>query len=141
MDGPDERRDAVVTLVDPRSLAVMTGLPLGPDADIGRIIPHGDHCYLLNVGSWRQPRNGAADIFVLESGTSPPPTPLATAPSPPWGAVDDDALYAHHNPTWNQTNRDPTVAFRDWTWRVARSRTGPCRTAGTPATWRGSKVS
>ena len=81
-DGPDEGRYTVATLVDPRSLAVTARLPLGPDTDIWRIVAHGGRFYLLNVGSWRQPRDRASDILVLEPGDPPRPTPLVAAPSP-----------------------------------------------------------
>jgi len=63
--------------------------------------------YLLNVGSWQQPREQANDVLVMEPGNPPKITPLALAPSPLWGAITGDVLYVYHNPTWNQANSDP----------------------------------
>lgn len=97
----------VITLIDPRSLTVQAQLQPGENTDIWRIIPHKGRFYLLNVGSWQQPREQANDVLVLEPGNPPKITPLALAPSPLWGAVTGDVLYAYHNPTWNQANSDP----------------------------------
>jgi hypothetical protein len=97
----------VITLIDPRSLTVQAQLQPGENTDIWRIVPHKERFYLLNVGSWQQPRERANDVLVLEPGNPPRITPLALAPSPLWGAITGDALYAYHNPTWNQANSDP----------------------------------
>ncbi|HLM53018.1 MAG TPA: hypothetical protein VK325_05365 [Pseudoxanthomonas sp.] len=96
----------VITLIDPRSLTVQAQLRPGENVDIWRIIPHQGRFYLLNVGSWQQPREQADDVLVLEPGNAPRITPLALAPSPLWGAIAGDALYVYHNPTWNQANSD-----------------------------------
>ena len=97
----------VITLIDPRSLTVQAQLQLGKNIDIWNIIPHKGRFYLLNVGSWQQPREQANDVLVLEPGNPPKITPLALAPSPLWGAITGDVLYTYHNPKWNQTNSDP----------------------------------
>lgn len=96
----------VITLIDPRSLTVQAQLQPGENTDIWRIIPHKGRFYLLNVGSWQQPREQANDVLVLEPGNPPKITPLALAPSPLWGAITGDVLYVYHNPTWNQANSD-----------------------------------
>lgn len=98
---------SVITLIDPRSLTVQAQIELGKNIDIWCIRPHKGRFYLLNVGSWRQPREQANDLLVLEPGNPPKIKPLALAPSPLWGAIEGDVLYTYHNPTWNQTNSDP----------------------------------
>lgn len=95
-----------IAVIDPRSLTVQTRLELGQNIDIWRIIPHQGRFYLLNVGSWQQPREQANDVLVLTPGNSPEIAPLALAPSPLWGAIEGNFLYTYHNPTWNQMNSD-----------------------------------
>ena len=97
-----------IAIIDPRSLTVQAQLQLGDNIDIWDIIPHKGRFYLLNVGSWQQPREQAKDVLVLEPGKPPKITPLALAPSPLWGAIEGDVLYTYHNPTWNQANSDST---------------------------------
>jgi hypothetical protein len=112
--GPKENKEneedaahSVITLIDPHTLTVQAQIRLGKNTDIWRILPHAGRFYLLNVGSWRQPREQANDVLVLTPSTPPTVTPLALAPSPVWGVIEGNALYAYHNPTWNQTNNDP----------------------------------
>ena len=45
-------------------------------------------------------------MLVLDLDGEPRLRPLQSAPSPVWGAVVDGALYAYHNPMWNQSNND-----------------------------------
>jgi hypothetical protein len=106
-DGPDDARYSAISLIDPHSLAVTAQVQLGRDTDIWRIIPHAGRFYLLNVGSWSQPRDQAQDLLMLEPGDPPRLTPMTSVPAPLWGAIEGDTLYAYHNPTWNQANRDP----------------------------------
>jgi hypothetical protein len=105
--GPKETGYSVATVIDPHSLAVHAQLALGEDTDVWRILPHRGRFYLLNVGSWRRPREQANDVLVLDPGAPPTVSPLAAAAAPLWGAIDGDILYAYHNPTWNQPNGDP----------------------------------
>jgi len=104
--GAEESSYSVITLIDPRTLAVRAQLPPTKNTDIWRIIPHQGRFYLLNVGSWRQPRAQANDVLVLDPGSPASLTPLALAASPLWGAIEGDALYAYHNPMWNQPHSD-----------------------------------
>jgi hypothetical protein len=105
-DGPVEGRYSALVVVDPQTLVVRAQLQLGPDSDIWRIVSHGERFYILNVGSWHQPREHASDVFILEPADPPWLRAIAIAPSPLWGAVDGNALYAYHNPTWDQSNGD-----------------------------------
>ncbi len=105
--GPEETSYSVITLIDPQALTIQTQVPLGKNTDVWRILPHEGRFYLLNVASYRQPREQANDVLVLTPGSSPTIEPLALAPSPLWGAFDGDVLYAYLNPTWNSTITDP----------------------------------
>jgi hypothetical protein len=104
--GADEASYSVVTIVDPQKLTVIAQSQLGKNTDVWRILPHNGNFYLLNVGSYRQPRDHANDILVLTPGTPPVVKPMATAASPLWGAIYGEMLYAYHNPTWNSVVND-----------------------------------
>lgn len=133
--GAEESSYSAITLIDPRTLAVRAQLPPSKNTDVWRIIPHEGRFYLLNVGSWRQPRGQANDVLVLDPGRPPSLTPLALAPSPLWGAIEGDALYAYHNPTWNQPHSDPkrTLSRLDL-------RSGDVLTWALPASWDASDL-
>jgi hypothetical protein len=135
-DGPQEGRYAVVTVVDPRSLTVRAQLELGLDSDVWRIISDAERFYLLNVASWHQAREQASDVFVLDPSDPPQIRSIAVAPSPLWGAIDGGAVYAYHNPTWNQPNGDPARRLS----RVDLS-TGQVQRWPLPDNWNASDLS
>lgn len=101
--GPEEASYSVLHWIDPQTLTVQAQIHLGRNTDIWRILPYQEQFLLLNVGSYRQPREQANDILVFTPGSPPRVASLATSPSPLWGAVDGHFLYAYHNPTWNST--------------------------------------
>lgn len=105
-DGAGNSR-SVLSLIDVHDLRVRAELDAGPNTDLVQALPHGSRVYLLNAGSWRQPREQANDLLVLDLAGEPALSTLALAPSPAWGALDGDALYVFHDPTWNQLNDDP----------------------------------
>lgn len=105
--GPEETSYSVISLIDPQTLTVTAQIPLGKNTDIWRILPHNDRFYLLNAGSYRQPRDQANDILILTPGSSPVITPQALTASPLWGAFDGNVLYVYHNSTWNHPIDDP----------------------------------
>jgi len=106
--GPGETGYSIITIIDPQTLQIRAQLGPEEDVDIWQIIPKDERFYLINVGSWRRPRELANDVLVLDPGRSPTLTPLVSSPSPLWGAIEGDMLYTYHNPTWNQANSDPT---------------------------------
>jgi hypothetical protein len=104
--GPAESSYTVLSVIDPQTLALQEQIELGEHTDIWRVIPHEGDFLLLNAASWRQPRAAAGDVLALDLEGEPRLKPLRSAPSPVWGAVVDGALYAYHNPMWNQPNSD-----------------------------------
>jgi hypothetical protein len=104
--GPEESSYTLLSVIDPQTLTLSEQIALGESTDIWRIIPHQGDFLLLNAASWRQPRAEADDVLALDLGGEPRLRPLRSAPSPVWGAVVDGALYAYHNPMWNQPNSD-----------------------------------
>lgn len=121
---------SVLSVIDARELRVRAEIDAGPNTDLVRALPHGSRIYLLNAASWRQPREQANDLLVLDLSGEPALSPLALAPAPIWGAITGDTLYAYHNPTWNQLNADPGR-------QISRLdlRTGAVETWPLPATW------
>lgn len=101
--GPEEASYSVLHWIDPQTLTLRAQIPLGKNTDIWRILPYQGRFFLLNVGSYRQPREQANDVLVFTPGLSPQIVPMATSPSPLWGAISDRFLYTYHNPTWNST--------------------------------------
>ncbi len=100
--GPEEASYSILYWIDPHTLTLRAQIPLGKNTDIWHILPHQGKFYLLNVGSYRQPRYEANDILVF-TPDSPQVIPLASSPSPLWGAIEGNFLYAYHNPNWNST--------------------------------------
>ena len=96
----------VITVLDPQTLNVRAQLNAGADTDIIRIIAHGGRFYMLNSASWRQPRERANDLLMLDAGAAPRLTTLPLATSPVWGAIEGGALYSYHNPGWDAANQD-----------------------------------
>jgi hypothetical protein len=122
---PDKPSFNVVTIIDPQTLAVRAQLSAGANTDIWRIIPHEGRFYMLNAGSWRQPRAQANDLLVLDVTGAPTLTALALAPSPVWGAIDGEVLYAYHNPVWDQPNSDGTRTISRLDLRTGAQQTWP----------------
>ncbi len=110
-DGPKDTSYAIVTLIDANTLNIKAQLEPLEDVDVWRIIPYKKQFYLLNVSSWRRIRDSANDIMVLSTGNPPTITPLAVAPSPLWGVIKDDKLFAYHNQTFDQPNSNPKRQF------------------------------
>jgi hypothetical protein len=104
--GPKESSYTVLSVIDPQTLTLREQITLGESTDIWRIIPHQGDFLLLNAASWRQPRAEAGDVLALDLEGEPRLRPLRSAASPVWGTVVDGALYAYHNPMWNQPNSD-----------------------------------
>lgn len=101
--GPEEASYSVLHWIDPQALTVRAQIPLGKNTDIWRVLSYQGRFFLLNAGSYRQPREQANDILVFTPGSPPQVTPLPASPSPLWGAIEGHFLYAYHNPTWNST--------------------------------------
>ena len=97
----------VISIIDPESLEIRHQVQLGENTDVWRIIPYRERFYLLNVGSWRQSREMANDVIVIELAASPKITRIPLFQSPLWGQIDGNFLYSYHNPTHNQPNDDP----------------------------------
>jgi hypothetical protein len=133
--GVEESSYSVIILIDPHTLAVRAQFPPRKNTDIWRIIPHQGRFYLLNVGSWRQPRDQANDVLVLDPSGPPSLSPLALAASPLWGAIEGDALYTYHNPTWNQPHSDPQRLLSRMDLR-----SGQVQTWMLPANWDASDL-
>lgn len=98
----------VVSIIDAPSLTVRAQIDAGTGTDVSQALPYGSQVYLLNTGSWREPRGRAGDLLVLDLAGEPTLTAQPLAPAPVWGAFDGDTLYVYHNPVWNQPNEDPT---------------------------------
>jgi hypothetical protein len=69
-------------------------------------------------------------VLVLDPGSPPSLTPLALAASPLWGAIEGDALYVYHNPTWNQPHNDSQRRLSRLNLRSGQVQTWPL-----PANW------
>ncbi len=100
------------------------------DTDIIRIIAHGGRFYMLNSASWRQPRERANDLLMLNTGDAPRLTTLPLATAPAWGAIEDGALYTYHNPGWDAANHDDQRLVARLISLPAPSRPGRCRRSG-----------
>jgi len=98
--GPDDALYSVITLIDPYTLTVRAQLTPDKHTNIWRILPHQGCFYLLNVGSWRQPRAQAQDVLVLDPSDPQKLRGLALAAAPLWGVIAGESLYTYHNPTW-----------------------------------------
>ncbi|MFL5804470.1 MAG: hypothetical protein ACJ8CR_22340 [Roseiflexaceae bacterium] len=122
---PDQPSSDVITIIDPQTVAVRAQLNVGANTDIWRVIPHGGRFYMLNAGSWRQPREQANDLLVLDVTGAPTLTPVALTPSPVWGAIEGDVLYAYHNPVWDQPNSDSTRTISRLDLRTGAKQTWP----------------
>jgi hypothetical protein len=127
---PDKPSSNVITIIDPQTLAVRAQLNAGANTDIWQVIPHGGRFYMLNAASWSQPRPQANDLLVLDLTGVPTLTPLALAPSPVWGAIEGEVLYAYHNPVWDQPNSDDMRAIS-----LLNLRTGAKQTWPLPQNW------
>jgi hypothetical protein len=122
---PDKPSYNVITIIDPQTLALRAQLNAGANTDIWRVLPHGGRFYMLNAASWRQERDQANDLLVLDVTGAPRLTTLALAPSPVWGAIDGDVLYAYHNPVWDQPNDDGTRTISRLDLRTGAKQTWP----------------
>ncbi len=128
--GPEEGSYAAVALINVSTLQAKPPLRLGYSSDIHQILPFNERFYLLNVGSWLMPRGEARDVFILTPGDPPTIESMSVAPSPLWGAILNDHLYTYHDPTYNQTNDDPSRM-------IARTNltTGEVETWSLPDNW------
>jgi hypothetical protein len=133
--GPEETSYTVLSVIDPHSLTLERQIPLGEHTDIWQIIPYEGRFYLLNAASWRQVGDPASDILILDLVSEPLLQPVAIAASPVWGTIAGGALYAYHDPTWNQPNSDPhrTLSRLDL-------RSGEAKTWDLPDEWRASDL-
>jgi hypothetical protein len=122
---PEKPSSDVITIIDPQTLAVRAQLSAGANTDIWRVIPHDGRFYMLNAASWRQERDQANDLLVLDVTGVPTLTPLALAPSPVWGVLDGEVLYAYHNPVWDQLNNDSARALSRLDLRTGATQTWP----------------
>lgn len=102
--GPEDTSYTALFVIDVNTHQIIDRLGPLPDTDIWTILPYRDEFLLLNVGSWHAPAGEANDLLQLVPGSSSSLTAMPFFPSPLWGVIVDDTLYAFHDQSFNQPN-------------------------------------
>ncbi len=108
--GPDPNLTyTAIAVIDPEAVTLEQIVPLGPATDVWAVLPYGERFVLLNAASAHAPEPGARrDVLLFDPQAPEAMESLALpAPSPLWGVVADDTLYAYHNPAWNTIHTSP----------------------------------
>jgi len=122
--GPIETSYTNIVIIDPISLKTEF-LPILSNVHIDRVISYEGRFYMFNAASWRQSRDNAQDVLILDVDNPLELESMTIAPSPVWGVIEDDILYAHHNPEYGQAHTDSTRLFSRTNLRTGETEVWP----------------